>query len=715
MPATGAGTCASRCASPTASRGCTPRATGVSSKSARIRRCSRWRSARCPRPDGHFADLAAPRQGRLARADGTAWPTSTCAARRSTGPASTGGPARRAVALPTYPFERRSFWIAAAPPARRRSPLPPRRGRHGSSAHALATARADRSSLGSRRAAGVPRRAPRARRCAGRRAGLPGDGAGRRATTAFGAAPRAIVADFIDPRAAAAARRWPRSCRLQSRRRRRRRRVVLRDPQPRVDDGVTRLAAARQRPAVDGAPGCAEPAAAAPRSPRRSDALGPAVDGEAYYEQPGRARHRRSARASAACSARTSADGEVLARIALPEGAAADAVAGRTRRCSTARCRRSASRCRSDRRRRRCLPADRRRRARTSPAAAAGAVVPCAAARGGPADPSQWRADVMLRGDDGAVLGRIGGVRPAARCRGNRSRRAVGVVAGHGLGYQVVWEPAPLARRAARWCRRRHRSPRCAALQRRWPAPHGLAVYDDLLPELDRLSAEHVAAALRELGFDDTPGRRFERRGRGRGASASCRRTAVCSRGCCEMLAEDGVLRRAGRRLRVRGAARHCRTPTARYDALAGALRRGRWRTVDAAPLRRGAGAGAARRRRIRCSCSSPADRSRRRASSTSSRRIAPHLQRRARRGAVTAAIAALPPAARLRVLEIGAGTGGTTTYVLPLLPGDRVEYTFTDLSPLFLERAAEQFAAYPFMRRALLDIERDPALAGFR
>ncbi len=81
---------------------------------------------------------------------------------------------------------------------------------------------------------------------------------------------------------------------------------------------------------------------------------------------------------------------------------------------------------------------------------------------------------------------------------------------------------------------------------------------------------------------------------------------------------------------------------------------------------------------------------------------------------ALRAAIAKLPAGARLRVLEIGAGTGGTTTYVLPHLPADRVAYTFTDLSPLFLERAAEQFAAYPFIRRALLDIEKSPAQQGF-
>jgi len=59
-----------------------------------------------------------------------------------------------------------------------------------------------------------------------------------------------------------------------------------------------------------------------------------------------------------------------------------------------------------------------------------------------------------------------------------------------------------------------------------------------------------------------------------------------------------------------------------------------------------------------------------------------------------------------IRVLEIGAGTGGTTAFVVPGLSPDRVEYTFTDVSPLFLARAQERFAQYPFMRYEPLDIE---------
>lgn len=67
-----------------------------------------------------------------------------------------------------------------------------------------------------------------------------------------------------------------------------------------------------------------------------------------------------------------------------------------------------------------------------------------------------------------------------------------------------------------------------------------------------------------------------------------------------------------------------------------------------------------------------------------------------------------------LRVLEIGAGTGSTTAGVLEQLAGQYADYTFTDLSPLFLDRAQEKFAAYPNMHYSLLDIEEDPLTQGF-
>jgi len=82
--------------------------------------------------------------------------------------------------------------------------------------------------------------------------------------------------------------------------------------------------------------------------------------------------------------------------------------------------------------------------------------------------------------------------------------------------------------------------------------------------------------------------------------------------------------------------------------------------------------------------------------------------------GAAVAALAA--PAASdppLRVLEIGAGTGGTTTAVLSALPAS-AEYVFTDVSPLFLAQARERFKGRAGLRCQALDIEKDPLGQGF-
>ncbi|KAL4926727.1 uncharacterized protein BDV17DRAFT_293308 [Aspergillus undulatus] len=65
-----------------------------------------------------------------------------------------------------------------------------------------------------------------------------------------------------------------------------------------------------------------------------------------------------------------------------------------------------------------------------------------------------------------------------------------------------------------------------------------------------------------------------------------------------------------------------------------------------------------------------------------------------------------------LKILEMGAGTGGTTKYLVPLLAnlGAPVEYTFTDLAPSFVAAARRQYKAYPFMKFRAHDIEKEPA-----
>lgn len=71
-------------------------------------------------------------------------------------------------------------------------------------------------------------------------------------------------------------------------------------------------------------------------------------------------------------------------------------------------------------------------------------------------------------------------------------------------------------------------------------------------------------------------------------------------------------------------------------------------------------------------------------------------------------------PTRRLRILEVGAGTGGTTEAVLPALPAARSEYYFTDLTDFFLARAQQRFSEFPFVRYGLLDLERDPREQGY-
>ena len=68
-----------------------------------------------------------------------------------------------------------------------------------------------------------------------------------------------------------------------------------------------------------------------------------------------------------------------------------------------------------------------------------------------------------------------------------------------------------------------------------------------------------------------------------------------------------------------------------------------------------------------------------------------------------------------LRLFEIGGGTGGTTTSVLPMLTLMNTEYWFTDLSKAFLRRAQTRWQVdYPFVRYGIFDAEKDPAEQGF-
>ncbi|KAH8766116.1 polyketide synthase [Diaporthe sp. PMI_573] len=68
-----------------------------------------------------------------------------------------------------------------------------------------------------------------------------------------------------------------------------------------------------------------------------------------------------------------------------------------------------------------------------------------------------------------------------------------------------------------------------------------------------------------------------------------------------------------------------------------------------------------------------------------------------------------------IKVLEIGAGTGGATAHVLKALSPQLESYTYTDISPGFFENARSLFHEYlPKMSFKTLDVERDPMDQGY-
>jgi 3-oxoacyl-(acyl-carrier-protein) synthase/SAM-dependent methyltransferase/acyl carrier protein len=75
----------------------------------------------------------------------------------------------------------------------------------------------------------------------------------------------------------------------------------------------------------------------------------------------------------------------------------------------------------------------------------------------------------------------------------------------------------------------------------------------------------------------------------------------------------------------------------------------------------------------------------------------------------VADALAGAANGRRLKVLEIGAGTGGTSSQVIPLLATAACEYWFTDISEYFFSRAEEEFAAMGDVRFRRFDLDEAP------
>ncbi|MDZ4403436.1 polyketide synthase [Prosthecobacter sp.] len=76
---------------------------------------------------------------------------------------------------------------------------------------------------------------------------------------------------------------------------------------------------------------------------------------------------------------------------------------------------------------------------------------------------------------------------------------------------------------------------------------------------------------------------------------------------------------------------------------------------------------------------------------------------------AMAAALARLPEGRPVRILEIGAGTGGVTASVLPRLPRENVSYRYTDVTDRFFDQAAQKFGDHPFVQYQVLDLDLPP------
>jgi len=71
-------------------------------------------------------------------------------------------------------------------------------------------------------------------------------------------------------------------------------------------------------------------------------------------------------------------------------------------------------------------------------------------------------------------------------------------------------------------------------------------------------------------------------------------------------------------------------------------------------------------------------------------------------------------PEKPFRILEIGAGVGGTSLDVIPELEGCNVEYYFTDLSVFFLNKAQENFGKYNWVKYGIFNINENFVSQGY-
>lgn len=237
---------------------------------------------------------------------------------------------------------------------------------------------------------------------------------------------------------------------------------------------------------------------------------------------------------------------------------------------------------------------------------------------------------------------------------------------------------------------------------------NGVAIYDSLLPVLERACADYARRALLACGWKPAVGEEF-------GSEAIAGRCGVVRRHrrlldrLLAILGEEGELTGSDGGWRVE------RPPSDQAVDLTGLIRQSPECRAELALLDR-CGSRLADVLRGGCDPLSllfPQD------DSVSAQTIYTDIagtrtQNMMVAEAIRRTIKTLPEHRPIRVLEIGAGTGGTTAHALEVLPPGRTEYLFTDLTAGFFADAEERFNRYPFVSYRKLDIEHDPLEQGF-
>lgn len=319
------------------------------------------------------------------------------------------------------------------------------------------------------------------------------------------------------------------------------------------------------------------------------------------------------------------------------------------------------------------------------------------------AGPATLAADVRLLDSTGAVIASVDGVRmkrtdPVALRRLSHGDRT------DAWRYEVAWYPVDEPTAADHFPAPGEIAAVAARSVERLHDQHQIGHYQGLLGELEVLSTGYIVSALSDLGVAFEPGARFDADRLG----VAPEHVRLLQH-LLDFLVDDGVLRATDDEWEV------LRVPTASAtsaDELAATY-------PDA-----GGEIAIARRcgEQLGAALSGAVDAlqllfpggSLDSAEQMYERSPFAHFYNSLAGEAVAAAVAELGANQPLRVLEIGAGTGGTSSYVLAHLPADQTTYVYTDVSPHFTIRAREKFADFAFIEYRTLDIEGDLDQQGF-